>query len=74
MRCPEVILPSTPNQLAFFRAMAPSKALRGPGGFVPAISGRNCNYALADPSIPRSRDNPKILGRHDAEIVGDRIA
>ena len=24
--------------------------------------------------IPRSRDNPKILGRHDAEIVGDRIA
>ena len=24
--------------------------------------------------ILRSRHNPKILGRHDAEIVGDRIA
>ncbi len=39
MRCPEVILPSAPNQSAFFRAMASSNALRGPGGFVPAISG-----------------------------------
>ena len=25
------------------------------------------------PHIPRSRHNPKILGRYDAEIVGDRI-
>ena len=50
MRRREVILPSAANQSAFSRAMASSKALRGPGGFVPAISGRNCNYALADPS------------------------
>jgi hypothetical protein len=35
MRCPEVILPSTPNQLAFFRAMASSNALRGPRGLRP---------------------------------------
>ena len=32
MRCPAVILASAPNQLALFRAMAPSNALRGPGG------------------------------------------
>ena len=25
-------------------------------------------------SIPRSRHDPKILGRDDAEVVGDRIA
>ena len=25
-------------------------------------------------SIPCSRDNPKILGGYDTEIVGDRIA
>ena len=30
--------------------------------------------ASAFMAIPRSRDNPKILGRDDAEIVGDRIA
>jgi len=24
--------------------------------------------------IPRSRDDPKILGRDDAEVVGDRVA
>ncbi len=43
MRCREVILPSAPNQLAFFRAMAPSNALRGPGGFISAVSGRNAS-------------------------------
>jgi hypothetical protein len=37
------------------------------------------NKAVTDEQIelilyPRSRHNPKILGRHDAEIVGDRIA
>jgi hypothetical protein len=53
MRCPEVILPSAPNQLAFFRAMAPFNALRGPRGFVPAISGRKCKYACADPNGSR---------------------
>ncbi len=53
MRCPEVILPFAPNQLAFFRAMASSNALRGPGGFVPAISGRNCKHACTDPNGSR---------------------
>ena len=31
-------------------------------------------FARSLSDVPRSRHNPKILGRYDAEIVGDRIA
>ena len=49
-------------------------ALRRSEGLIGSIM-RMLDIDLPVPDhIPRSRDNPKILGRHDAEIVGDRIA
>jgi hypothetical protein len=36
--------------------------------------GRVRRHSAAAACLPRSRHNPKILGRYDAEIVGDRIA
>ena len=35
---------------------------------------RNLAFPDEFPDIPCSRDNPKILGGYDTEIVGDRIA
>ena len=49
------------------------------GGFVEILAAMfgpadNAANEFGNAGIPRSRDNPKILGRYDAEIVGDRIA
>ena len=54
-------------------AQAAQSAVKQPVTFAPASSGStSCtedqSTASTDP-IPRSRQNPKILGRYDAEIV-----
>ena len=66
--------PTPPGDLDKRHAeMALVHSLKNCRGLRPAnlvFSHRIINYS----DIPRSRDNPKILGRYDAKIVGDRIA
>ena len=44
--------------------------ISGGGG----VSTYNNDFFIFDRTIPRSRQNPKILGVDDAEVVGDRVA